>query len=167
MNVKMRGILALRSGAPVGPHGNHYLRSGTSFVPGPLAPPCTVIIAVDLSVQGKRSHKMVTVYFIACLTNPRSLCSPLFVPSHRHGSIVAIEEALDACIFGKFFNVVHRGSVPAFQQQANVTSELHSGECHVQALPTDSCETIRMLRQREYDLRNRPPLTEWMRWTEL
>ena len=110
---------------------------------------------------------MVSAYFIARSTNPCTLCSPLFVPSHRHVSIVAIEEALDACIFGKFFNVVHRGSVPVFQQQANVTSELHSGERHVQALPTDSCETIWMLRQREYDLRNRPPLTQRMSRTEL
>ena len=128
---------------------------------------CTVVIAVDLSVQGKRSRKMVSAYFIARSTNPCTLCSPLFVPSHRHVSLVAIEEGLDACIFGKVFSVVHRGSVPAFQQQANVTYELHSGERHVQALPTDSCETIRMLRQREYDLRYRPPLMRRMSPIEL
>ena len=128
---------------------------------------CTVILAVDLSVEGKRSRKMFSAYFNVRSTNPCTLCSPLFVPSHRHVSIVAIEEALDACIFGKVFNVVHRGSVPAFQQQANVTSELHSGERHVQALPTDLCETIRMLQQREYDLRYCPPLMRWMSPTEL
>ena len=128
---------------------------------------CTVILAVDLSVEGKRSHKMVSAYFIARSTNPCTLCSPLFVPSHRHVSIVAIEEALDACIFGEFFNVVHRLSVSAFQKQANVTSELHSGERHVQALPTDSCENIRMLRQREYDLCYRPPLVQRTSPTEL
>ena len=128
---------------------------------------CTVILAVDLSVQGKRLRKMVSVYFIARSTNPCTLCSPLFVPSHRHVSLVAIKEALGMCIFGKVFNVVHRGSVPAFQQQANVTSELHSGERHVQALPTDSVEIIRMLRQREYDLCYRPPLTPRMSRTEL
>ena len=128
---------------------------------------CTVVIAVDLSVQGKRSRKMVSAYFIARSTNPCTLCSPLFVPSHRHVSLIVIEEGLDACIFGEVFNVVHRGSVPAFQQQANVTSELHSGERHVQALPTDSVETIWMLRQREYDLCYCPPLTQRMSRTEL
>ena len=128
---------------------------------------CTVILAVDLSVEGKRSRKIFSAYFNARSTKPCTLCSPLFVPSHRHVSIVAIEEALDAYIFGEFFNVVHRGSVPAFQQQANVTSELHSGERHVQALPTDSVETIWMLRQREYDLCYRPPLTPRTSRTEL
>merc|ERR1712115_220070 len=119
---------------------------------------CTVVIGVDLSVQSKRSPKMVSAYLIARSPNPCNLRNPLFVPSHRHVSLVAIEEGLDACIFGEDFNVVHRGSVPAFQQQANVTFELHSGERHVQALPTDSAETIQMLRQREYDIRNRTPL---------
>ena len=128
---------------------------------------CTVILAVDLSVEGKRSRKMFSAYFNVRSTNPCTLCSPLFVPSHRHVSIVAIEEALDACIFGEFFNVVHRGSVPAFQQQVNVTSKLNSRERHVQALPTDSVKTIRMLRQREYDLRYRPPLMQRTSPTEL
>ena len=111
---------------------------------------------------------MVSAYFIARSINPCTLCSPLFVPSHRHVCLVAIEEGLDACIFGEVFNVVHRGYVPAFEQQAYVTFELHSaGERHVQALPTDSCETIRMLRQREYDLRYRPPLMRRASPTEL
>ena len=128
---------------------------------------CTVVISVHLSLQSKRFHKMVSAYLIARSPDPCTLCSPLFVPSHRHVSIVAIEEALDACIFGEVFNVVHCGYVPAFQQQANVTSELHSGERHVQALPTDLCETIWMIRQREYDLRYRPPLMRRTNPTEL
>ena len=123
---------------------------------------CTVVIVVHSSVQGKRSRKMVSAYFMARSTNPCTLCSPFFVPSHRHVSLVAIKEALDVCIFGEVFNAVHCGSVPAFQQQAHAISELHSGERHVQALQPDSCETIRMLRHREYDLRlmRRMSLTE-------
>ena len=65
-----------------------------------------------MSVQGKRSRKIVSAYLIARSTNPCTLCSPFFIPRHRHVSHVAIEEALDACIFGEVFNVVHRGSAP-------------------------------------------------------
>ena len=87
---------------------------------------------------------MVCAYFIARSHNRCTLCSPFFVPSHRHVSFVAIKEALDVCIFGEVFNVVHYRSVPAFQQQANIISKLHSGEHHVQALPIDLCKKYKI-----------------------
>ena len=81
----------------------------------------TAVIAVYLSVWSKYLRKIVCAYFIPRSHNWCTLCSSFFVSSHRHLSFVFIKEALDVCIFGEVFNVVHCGSITAFQKKMNAS----------------------------------------------